>query len=128
MASLHVHVIRVMAQLTPSIPIPFPPSPPPPPGYLSDVCHFVLEKLQMPHGGARRSYKNLMMGPKNRVQMPYCRTKPKLRFPVKKLQIPYLRETCNNLIRQYNNNTIQYNTLLTTPHRLAPEAPYTNCF
>ena len=31
--------------------------PPPPPGYLSGICHFVLEKLQMPHGGAGRSYK-----------------------------------------------------------------------
>ena len=29
-------------------------SPPPHPGHLSDICHFVLEKLQMPHGGAQK--------------------------------------------------------------------------
>ena len=28
--------------------------PPPPPGHLSGICHFVLEKLQMPHGGAQK--------------------------------------------------------------------------
>ena len=26
----------------------------PPPGHLSGICHFVLEKLQMPHGGAQK--------------------------------------------------------------------------
>ena len=31
---------------------------PPPP----DICHFVLEKLQMPHVGAGRLYKNPTMG------------------------------------------------------------------
>ena len=29
-------------------------SPPLPPGHLSGICHFVLEKLQMPHGGAQK--------------------------------------------------------------------------
>ena len=29
----------------------------PPPGHLSSICHFVLEKLQMPHSGAGHSYK-----------------------------------------------------------------------
>ena len=38
-------------------------------GYLSGICHFVLEKLQMPHGGAGRSYQNPTVGIKNRVQM-----------------------------------------------------------
>ena len=41
-------MVGLMAQSIPSVPIP------PPPG----ICHFVLEKLQMPHGGAGRSYKN----------------------------------------------------------------------
>ena len=38
-------------------------------GYLSGICHFILEKLQMPHGGAGRSYQNPTVGIKNRVQM-----------------------------------------------------------
>ena len=72
---------------------------PHPARHLSDICHFALEKLEMFHGG-----------PKSRVQMPYRGTTPKLHFPVKKLQIPYLWETYNNLIK------------------LAHEAPYTNRF
>ena len=38
-------------------------------GYLSGICHFVLEKLQMPHGGAGRSNQNPTVGIKNRVQI-----------------------------------------------------------
>ena len=51
-----------MAQSIPSMPIPS-----------QDICHFVLEKLQMPGGGARCSYKNPSVGLKNRVQMPHPR-------------------------------------------------------
>ena len=43
-------------------------------------CHFVLEKLQMPHGGAERSYKTPTVGLKNRVQMPHPGITPKLNF------------------------------------------------
>ena len=49
-----------MAQSIPSVPIPS-----------QDIFHFVLEKLQMPCGGARCSYKNPSVGLKNRVQMPH---------------------------------------------------------
>ena len=38
-------MVGLMAQSIPSVPIP--------PG----ICHFLLEKLQMPHGGAGRSCK-----------------------------------------------------------------------
>ena len=38
-------------------------------GYLSGICHFVLEKLQTPHGGAGRSNQNPTEGIKNRVQI-----------------------------------------------------------
>ena len=58
-----------MAQSIPRVSIP--------PLPLGGICHFVLEKLQMPHPG----------------------TTPKLHFPVNKLQIPYLWEICNNLIK-----------------------------
>ena len=78
---------QIMAQSNPSVPIP--------PG----ICHFVLEKLQMPHGRAGRSYKNPTVGLKNRVQMPHLGTTPKLYFPVNKLQIPNLWEISNNLIK-----------------------------
>ena len=91
MASIHVHVI-VMAQSIPSVPIPFPPTPP-------GICLTFVFFFKCP-----------MVGPKNRVQMLYLGTTPKLHFPVKKLQIPYLWETYNNLIK------------------LAHEAPYTNRF
>ena len=40
----------IMAQSIPSVPIRPPPLPPPPQG----ICHFVLETLQMPHGGAQK--------------------------------------------------------------------------
>ena len=39
------------------------------------------------------------VGLKNRVQMPQPRTTPKLYFPVNKLQIPYLWEIPNNMIK-----------------------------
>ena len=91
MASIHVRV-RVMAQSIPSVPIPFPPTPP-------GICLTFVFFFKCP-----------MVGPKNRVQMLYLGTTPKLHFPVKKLQIPYLWETHNNLIK------------------LAHEAPYTNHF
>ena len=67
-----------MAQSILSVPIP------PAPGNLSDICHFVMEKLKMPHGGAGRSYKNPMVGLKNRMQMPHSGTPPKLYYPVNK--------------------------------------------
>ena len=47
----------------------------------------------------RQSYKNPTVGLKNRVQMPHPGTTPKLYFPVNKLQIPYLWEISNNLIK-----------------------------
>ena len=73
--------------------------PPPPSCHLSDICHFVLEKLQMPYGGAECSYKTPTVGFKNRVQMPHPRITPKLNnFPINKLQIPYLWEFSNNLL------------------------------
>ena len=76
-----------MPQSIPCVPIP--------PG----ICHFVLEKLQMPHGGAGRSYKNPTMGLKNRVQMPFPGTTSKLHFLVNKLQIPNLWKISINLIK-----------------------------
>ena len=82
-----------MAQSIPSVPIPS--------GHLSGICHFVLEKLQMPHDGAPRSYKNATVRLKNRVQMPHPRTTTKLYFPVNKLQIPYLWEISKNLIKTH---------------------------
>ena len=84
-----------MAQSIPSVPIL--------PGHLSGICHFVLEKLQMSHDGARRSYKNPTVRLKNRVQMPHPRTTPKLYFPVNKLQIPYLWEISKNLIKTHES-------------------------
>ena len=39
----------------------------PPPG----ICHFELEKLQMPQSGDGRLYKNPTVGLKNRVQTPH---------------------------------------------------------
>ena len=83
----------LMAQSIPSIHMP-----PPPPRHLPDIGHFVLEKLQMPHGGAGRSYNNCTVGLKNRVQIPHSGTTPKLYFPVNKLQIPYLWEISYNLL------------------------------
>ena len=80
-----------MAQSIPSVPIRQ--------GHLSGICHFVLEKLQMPHGGAGPSYKKPTVGLENRVQMSHPGTTPKLYFPVNKLQIPYLWEISNNLIK-----------------------------
>ena len=35
------------------------------------ICHLFLEKLQMARGGAGPSYKNPMVGLKNRLQMPH---------------------------------------------------------
>ena len=81
------------------------------PRHLSGIYHFVLEKLQMHHGGAGRSYmyENPKVGLKNTVQMPHPGTTPKLHFPVNKLRRPYLRKIIgNNLIK------------------LASEAPYAN--
>ena len=72
--------------------------PPPPPPHLPDICHFILEKLQMPHGGAGCSYNNCTVGLKNRVQIPHSGTTPKLYFPVNKLKIPYLWEISYNLL------------------------------
>ena len=57
-------MITFMAQSIPSVLIP--------PG----ICHFSLEKLQMPHGASTK------------ITLQQC-----------KLQIPYLSEICNNLIR-----------------------------
>ena len=48
--------------------------PPPPPG----ICHFVLEKLQMPQSGDGRLYKNPTVGLKNRVQTPHRGTTQRL--------------------------------------------------
>ena len=64
-----------------------PPLPPTPSRHLSGIYHFVLEKLQMPHGGAGRSYiyENPTVGLKNTVQMPYPGTTPKLHFR----EVPY---------------------------------------
>ena len=68
-------------------PSPPPPLPPTPSRHLSGIYHFVLEKLQMPHGGAGRSYiyENPTVGLKNTVQMPYPGTTPKLHFR----EVPY---------------------------------------
>ena len=48
----HFCLVLIMAESIPSVSIP-----PHPPGgeHLSGICHFVLEKLQMPHGRARCS-------------------------------------------------------------------------
>ena len=46
-----------------------------------EFCHFVLEtELQMSHVGAWRSYKNLTVGLKNRVQMLNSGTTPNCIF------------------------------------------------
>ena len=99
--------------------VPIPPPPPPPPlpptpsKHLSGIYHFVLQKMEMPHGGAGRSYiyENPTVGLKNTVQMPYPGTTPKLHFPANKLQRPYLWTIiCNNLIK------------------LAREVPYSNSY
>ena len=58
---------------------------------------FFLEKLQMPHGGAGPSYKNLWWDLKQGRDAP-PRTTPELHFPVNKLQIPYLWEIWNRWI------------------------------
>ena len=58
--------------------------------------------------GARCSYNNPMVGLKKMVPMPHPGTTPKLYFPVNKLQIPYLSDISNNLIKMH-------------------EAPYRNC-
>ena len=49
--ALSVPFIVSWAQSIPSVPIPLPP---PPLGHLRGICHFVLEKLQMPHGRAQK--------------------------------------------------------------------------
>ena len=62
-----------------------------PAGYLSVICHFVLEKLQIPHSGTGRPHKNptVVLGwPGCRCPIP--RTTPKLHFPLNKLKIPYI--------------------------------------
>ena len=44
--------------------------------------------------------------------MPHQETTPKLHFPVNKLQIPYLSEICNNLIRRAREaNTLRKSLL-----------------
>ena len=89
-----------MARACPYLPLT--PRPPTPSRHLSGIYHFVLEKLQMPHGGAGRSYiyENPTVGLKNTVQTPYTATTPKLHFPANKLQRPYLwKIICNNLIK-----------------------------
>ena len=54
----------------------------------------------MPQGGAGRSKKkNHDMGLKNRVQMLHPGRHQILYFPLNKLQIPYLWEISNNLIK-----------------------------
>ena len=48
-----------------------------PPGDLSGIWNFVLEKLQMHHGGAERSYKNPTVGFENETKRREKRTKVK---------------------------------------------------
>ena len=62
-------VACVIAQSIQSVPIP--------PGELSGIWHFVLEKLQMHHGGAERSYKNPTVGFENETKRREKRTKVK---------------------------------------------------
>ena len=77
----------IMAQSISNVPIP------------PAICHFVLKIMQIPYGGAGRSYKNPTVGLKNSVQMPHPGKTPKLYFPVNKLKIPHLWEISNNLIK-----------------------------
>ena len=51
-----------MAQSIPSVTIPAPL----PPGHLLGISHFVLEKFQMPQGGAGCSYKKSTVGLKKK--------------------------------------------------------------
>ena len=51
--------------------VPPPPHPPTPHGPRAFAIFFSLEKLQMAHGGAGPSYKNPMVGLKNRLQIPH---------------------------------------------------------
>jgi len=64
---------NIMAHSIPRMPIP--------PG----ICHFVLEKLQMPRGGGRAVHTNPNVELKTRLQMPYPGA-----TPVIKLQMPSL--------------------------------------
>ena len=80
-------------------------APPPAPGHLLSVCEeFVLlicfGKGANAPNGARRSFKNPTVGLKNRVQIPHPRKTRKLYFPVIKLQISFLWEISNNLIKK----------------------------
>ena len=50
---IKIKLALFMAQSIPSVPIPL---------HFSGICHFVLEKLQMPHGGAGRTYKKPPVG------------------------------------------------------------------
>ena len=85
------YILQFTAQSIPSVPFP------PPTG----ICHFVLENwsCKYPMVGPGGSYKNSTVGLNNWVQLPHPETTPKLHFPVNKLQIPYLRKICNNLIK-----------------------------
>ena len=86
-------VVMIMAQSIPSVPIP-----PPPPG----ICHFVVEKPQCPTVGRLVYAKTPWWGFKKVCKCPnLLKTTPKLHFPVSELQVPYLQEICNNLIKMH---------------------------
>ena len=57
------------------------------PRHLSGICHFVFEKQQMPHGGARRSYIKSTVGLKLGCKCPTPG------------QHQHLREISNDLIK-----------------------------
>ena len=72
--------------------------PPPPPG----ICHFVVEKPQCPTVGRLVYAKTPWWGFKKVCKCPnLLKTTPKLHFPVSELQVPYLQEICNNLIKMH---------------------------
>ena len=75
------------------------PSPPPPP---PGICHFVVEKPQCPTVGRLVYAKTPWWGFKKVCKCPnLLKTTPKLHFPVSELQVPYLQEICNNLIKMH---------------------------
>ena len=85
-----------MAQSIPSVPSP-------PPGHLSGVCEELVilfwKRCKCPGWGPAFIQKPTV-GLKNRVQIPHPRKTRKLYFPVIKLQIPFLWEISNNLIKK----------------------------